>query len=85
MLPELPSIGMTAVTAIFATAVDDQLPKLLLIPAGWGIGQWLAVLAAFITNQTDDTRAFLKDFVGTVGGAIGFAIFLVSFIDALGR
>lgn len=62
--------------AIAASALGEDLAKLLIIPACAGVGSWAAGLYARARNVDHDTRTNYEALGRDYGGAIGLGIWL---------
>ena len=62
--------------AFVTASLQDDLSKLVVIPAAYGVGTWIAAAAAEVLRRDADTRARWKDLGGVYGGAAGFGIWL---------
>jgi hypothetical protein len=62
--------------AVLASALGDDLSKLIVIPAAYGVGSSVMGLAARALGKDPDTRKRWKEWGEDLGAAAGFALWL---------
>lgn len=61
---------------IATLSTADAAARLVVIPAGYGLGAWVGATAGYVLHRGDDTRERWRDWMGVLGGAAGLGVWI---------
>ncbi len=56
---------------IATLSAADAAARLVVIPAGYGVGAWAGATAGYLLGRDRETRESWRDWLGVLGGAAG--------------
>ncbi len=61
---------------IATLSTADAAARLVVIPAGYGVGAWAGATAGYLLGRDRETRESWRDWLGVLGGAAGLGVWI---------